>query len=214
MPRKEYDAALIHGYGYNNPINTRGERRPLRPSIRGHLPISAACHLSHLKDSSIEVHNYVFSGAPLFGQETPLSKTNATELQRRLNIPDENVFVETTAHTTSQELKNFRNIAEQMGWENLLDLSVERHKRRVTELIRRLFKGRDITIDYMNAEDILENLSSERNSERYRKVIKKIHWSLGELKFGIYELINYGVTLLHGEGITERISRFFRPRIT
>lgn len=166
---KPFDALLVHTAGYKeNP-------KRLRPSIRGRLQVRAAAELFH--QGLIE--NIVLAGGKVWGEEYPsLSEVMKDELQRRFQIPQENIYLVDRAKETSLEIDLFLTKAQKMEWKNLLDLGTMYHLPR----IKSLFKTRNCNIETITSEEILSKISL-----KYAKYTKKLNSSPGTLAWRIYE---------------------------
>lgn len=166
---KPFDALLVHAAGYKeNP-------KRLRPSIRGRLQVRAAAELFHQG----LVENIILAGGKVWGEEYPsLSEVMKEELQRRFQIPSDNVYLIDQAKDTSFEIDLFLTKAKEMGWRNLLDLGLKLHLPR----IRTLLKNRNAQVETINSEEILSQISP-----RYINYTRKLSWSVGTLTWRFYE---------------------------
>lgn len=200
---KEFDAVFIHGQGYTN---LPGEFP--RPSNHGRMEIAAA---RHLPEKGISVKNYVFSGFTFPGQTVPLAEVNARELITKNDIPPGLVIPDDTAQTTSMEITVFKRIADEKGWNSLLDITVDAHQKEVELLTQRIFRGgRRVAV--LSAEEILQSLPDDEERLRYTQQIRRMKRSKSELRLRAYEGIKYPIiSLPNGEKILEKLSEFYRP---
>jgi len=205
---ERFDGALLHVYGYKEAKITPTASE--RPAMRERLVIAAGRELQ--KRGLID--NVVVSGGAMLGRNEPLSELAAEDFERKTNIESKNMYIKSTAPTTtSGELKSLREEARNHGWNNLLSISWGIHKPRVEVLIKKIFKKTKMKLTTLSAEEILTTLPEPRNQERYGRIIEGIHNSESEKKWEAYEKkILPLMKIPFGSQLLDFISRAYRPK--
>lgn len=203
---QKYDAVLIHALG-NKVIGST----PNRLAQRSRLVIRAAVEL----DEEYGIDTFVVSGSEFQGTR-PLGLNIRDELVRRYHVPEDHiVFTTDRPSTTSEELEFLSDQADQNpSWTHLVHISLEAHRLSMIALKRKLAKkGR--TIEFKTGEDILENLPSERNSQRYKRYFSGLHSTRDEIIWRIYEIVKFPFLLFPPtERLLNKLASRWRPQIT
>lgn len=183
------DAVLVHVYGYHK------DRPEVRPDIRGRLQVSAARQLQKL---GVEKFVVAVGEMEMHGKKLPpLAVVTGRELTRRLSLDEDTVAImptrlkqvdgkpeETQVKDTLGEIEAMEQVAEERGWENLASLANRTH----TIRIRQLWGHEGNNASVLTMEDILSSIPNKRNAKRYKKVLRKLNWSLGEILFILQEI--------------------------
>jgi hypothetical protein len=88
------------------------------------------------------------------------------KINKITTIPVEDLIIRPDAISTRGEIKTFRKMADEAGWDNLLLIGNGTHVNRIEREVNKIFKNDDKHIKVMSSEDILSNYS------RYHKIIR------------------------------------------
>lgn len=199
-----YDAILIHALG-----NKATGKTPDRLTPRSRLAVRAAVQLD--PDGTA---TYVVSGGK-FHDTRPTAFNTEDELMRRYHVPENRIIITTDRPaTTSAEIRFLEEQANQHPeWKNLAHVSLSTHTPSMIALRRLWAKGR--SVEFRTAENVLEHLPSERNSQRYKKFFSKLHFTIDEFIWRAYELAKFPFLLFPPtEKLLNKFASRWRPQIT
>lgn len=208
------EGVLMTAYGYQKrTVAVHGEdgsvlkRDVIRPDKRARLSIAALRETKKVLEAEgiPGFDNFVVSGGRIAGEDHPdIASVDAEELTRKLHLKPEQINVRPFLKTgkevkeTSGEIDALGEVAAEKGLENVIVVANLIH----TFSIRRQLKKFLPQARVFSAEEILTNLPDERKAKRYKKVIRKMHWSLDSLQFVVHEsLKNAILTLPNGNKI-------------
>lgn len=107
-----------------------------------------------------------------------IGKRMAAQLRRNLpNLPESAIVFLPVAKSTREEILEFRELAEERGWTNLMVVGKESHLERVQTAVNRFFRRRGKTIPVVSQESILIQFS------RYTKILDDVRNSQEEKAF-------------------------------
>lgn len=179
----EKSAVLVAGYSEWH------TDRPGKPDVFARLSVLAASEVYRQGGAEVVVFT---TGSVAFG-EPSISDTMAAQLQRNLpKIPEADVIAENPnpPSSTRKELRTFKKLAQENGWDNLLIIGKEAHLSRIKREAGRIL-GRDFNVTVKSAEEVLnegspwyraQKLREERRGyslpeetpNRYRKILEKV----------------------------------------
>lgn len=197
-----YDAVLIHALG-----NKVSGSIPDRLTQRSRLAVRAAIELSD---------TFVVSGSEFNGTRA-MALNVKDELMKKYHVSEDHIIVATDrASTTSLELGFLREQAgEHPDWKKAANVSVEAHKPSMIALaVGRILPGWRFS-RFVTAESVLENLPSQRNSERYRRYFEAIHQTKDEKNWRRYELLKFPLLIFPPtEWFLNKLATRWRPQVT
>lgn len=166
----EKPVALFNGYA-------DWPRRKGKPDVYSSLQVLAASEL--LRQGEIEAA--VFTTGPIKPGEPNIADRMAKQLQRNLvHMSENNVFVQIPkATSTRAEVEEFKKIARELGWNNLIIVGKEAHQKRIERAARRKFGRESKNIPIITTESILQ----EKGNTRYLHIIEKVKNSPQEQGF-------------------------------
>lgn len=151
---KERPVALLHGY-------LADRDNPEKPDRLTRTGILAACEL--YRHSEID-KICLTSVEELSGPQVERLTEHLT------HIPEEDVIVSPETVTTRGEIKTFKKLSEQNGWDNLITIANHKHIPRVEREINKTFKNK--SVEARSAKDIL--LQYPHGSDRYENILRKM----------------------------------------
>lgn len=150
-------------------------RRTDQPDVNSSLQVLAAGEL--LRQEKVEV--VIFTAGSLKAGEPFLANIMTNELHKNTRGHYENAVITRPAKKTSTrgEVEEFKRIAEENGWNNLMVIGKEAHVKRIRRAIKRAFRNRGNEISVKSTEDVLMYESPAYAPNRYRNIIHKVNES-------------------------------------
>jgi len=182
-PEQELPVALFTSY------IELPSRVPYKPDESSRLQVLAAAELLGRK----RVQAVVFAGGDIPSESNPepdvyggLGSRMAAQLRRDMpNLPESAIVLRPVARSTRGEIAEFKKLAQEREWANLMVVSKKSHLERVQRAVNRFFGRRSRAIPVKSNEDILSKYP------RYASIIDKLKKSRGEQAFAKRErLIN------------------------
>jgi hypothetical protein len=148
---KERPIALLHGY-------LADRDNPEKPDRLTRTGILAACELYR----NDEIDKICLT------TKEELSNPQAKRIKMLLaNPPKEDVVVNPETVTTRGEIRTFKKLAEQNGWNNLITIANHKHIPRIEKEIKNTFKEKEVAV--RSTEEILSQYP--HYSDRYKDIL-------------------------------------------
>ncbi|MBI2032473.1 MAG: hypothetical protein HYT09_02390 [Candidatus Levybacteria bacterium] len=153
----KYDAILVHGYWMSE--------HPSGLALRSRLAARAAA-LAY--DEGRGARKIVVDLGFQWGPEYPSTGLLiAGELQEKYGVPPESIIFREESYSTGGEVKTFVELAEENGWNNLLDIAFSNHYLTIPDIYREYDIQARVT--FRSVEDILREKDIHRINRTYKK---------------------------------------------